>query len=196
MSITGGGLIRNVKYVGYFFFFEEIQDASTHHLEPSQSTDSNRFKAQLEKRNFLGKELLQKLIFYSEWLIQDKSKKIFKIVETIKDESSLAEWLTKAVVDLISFYLNEELVISTLCFGGYHTYRITPTQRKKCEHLITELVYQRDLIRQLLKNKISSPRFEWLYQMRFYFNACLEHPLVGVPLTAFSSTWRFTLQSR
>ncbi|CAG8587669.1 6538_t:CDS:2 [Funneliformis caledonium] len=99
---------------GIFFFFEEIQDALTHHLEPSQSTDSNRFKAQLDKRNFPGKGFLEKLIFYSEWLIQDKSKKNFKIDETIKNESSLAEWLTKAVVDLISFYLNEELVISTL----------------------------------------------------------------------------------
>ncbi|CAG8775387.1 6199_t:CDS:1, partial [Acaulospora colombiana] len=55
---------------------------------------------------------------------------------------------------------------------------LPPTKRKKCEHLITELVHQRDLLRQLINNKISSPKnFEWLYQMRFYFNASQEDPL-------------------
>ena len=39
------------------------------------------------------------------------------------------------------------------------------THRKKGEHLITELVRQRDLIHQL-KNQISlSKDFEWLHQM-------------------------------
>ncbi|CAH1756141.1 13650_t:CDS:10 [Entrophospora sp. SA101] len=52
------------------------------------------------------------------------------------------------------------------------------TQRKKCEHLVTEIVHQRDLIRQLIKNKTSSAKdFEWLYQMRFYFNSSLEDSL-------------------
>ena len=40
-----------------------------------------------------------------------------------------------------------------------------PSTQRKCEHLITELVRQRDLIHQL-KNKISlSKDFEWLHQM-------------------------------
>ena len=55
---------------------------------------------------------------------------------------------------------------------------LPPIQRKKCEHLIIELVYQRDLICQLLKKKDISPKdFEWLHQMRFYFNASLEDAL-------------------
>lgn len=42
-------------------------------------------------------------------------------------------------------------------------------QRKKCEHLITEMVHQRDVIIGLLKNSVSSTEdFHWLYQMRFY----------------------------
>jgi dynein heavy chain 1 len=42
-------------------------------------------------------------------------------------------------------------------------------QRKKCEHLITEMVHQRDVIIGLLKNSVSSAEdFHWLYQMRFY----------------------------
>ncbi|KAI8974487.1 dynein heavy chain [Pilobolus umbonatus] len=51
-------------------------------------------------------------------------------------------------------------------------------KRRKCEHLVTELVHQRDVTRQLVVNKISSSKdFEWLYQMRYYFNHAVENPL-------------------
>ncbi|MBN3298743.1 DYHC1 protein, partial [Amia calva] len=46
-----------------------------------------------------------------------------------------------------------------------------PLRRRKLEHLITELVHQRDVTRTLIKNKIDNPKsFEWLRQMRFYFD--------------------------
>ncbi|XP_034530779.1 cytoplasmic dynein 1 heavy chain 1 [Notolabrus celidotus] len=46
-----------------------------------------------------------------------------------------------------------------------------PLRRRKLEHLITELVHQRDVTRTLMKNKIDHPKsFEWLSQMRFYFD--------------------------
>ncbi|XP_056446392.1 cytoplasmic dynein 1 heavy chain 1 [Gadus chalcogrammus] len=46
-----------------------------------------------------------------------------------------------------------------------------PLRRRKLEHLITELVHQRDVTRRLIKNKIDNPKsFEWLSQMRFYFD--------------------------
>lgn len=36
---------------------------------------------------------------------------------------------------------------------------------------ITELVHQRDVIRNLIQHKVNSPKkFEWLAQMRFYFD--------------------------
>lgn len=55
---------------------------------------------------------------------------------------------------------------------------LTPITRKKCEHLITELVHQRDVIRQLINHNVKSPKdFEWLYQMRFYYNEN-EEPLL------------------
>jgi dynein heavy chain 1 len=42
-------------------------------------------------------------------------------------------------------------------------------QRKKCEHLITEMVHQRDVIVGLLKYSVSTAdNFHWLYHMRFY----------------------------
>lgn len=43
--------------------------------------------------------------------------------------------------------------------------------RKKQEFLITELVHQRDVLRKLIKEDVSSPRdFAWLYYMRFYWD--------------------------
>ncbi|XP_063040383.1 cytoplasmic dynein 1 heavy chain 1 isoform X1 [Engraulis encrasicolus] len=46
-----------------------------------------------------------------------------------------------------------------------------PLRRRKLEQLITELVHQRDVTRTLIKNKIDNPKsFEWLSQMRFYFD--------------------------
>ena len=42
-------------------------------------------------------------------------------------------------------------------------------QRKKCEHLITEMVHQRDVVTGLLRHSVASAEdFHWLYQMRFY----------------------------
>ncbi|XP_053373809.1 cytoplasmic dynein 1 heavy chain 1-like isoform X4 [Mercenaria mercenaria] len=46
-----------------------------------------------------------------------------------------------------------------------------PVRRKKLEHLITELVHQRDVTRTLIKDKVNGPKsFDWLCQMRFYFD--------------------------
>ncbi|PWZ01334.1 cytoplasmic dynein heavy chain 1 [Testicularia cyperi] len=51
-------------------------------------------------------------------------------------------------------------------------------QRRKCEHLITELVHQRDVIRLLVSQRVESARdFNWLSQMRFYLNRQIEKPL-------------------
>jgi len=48
---------------------------------------------------------------------------------------------------------------------------LPPIMRKKCEHLITELVHQRDVIRALQRANVSSNKsFDWLYHMRFAFN--------------------------
>jgi dynein heavy chain 1 len=43
--------------------------------------------------------------------------------------------------------------------------------RKKFEQLITELVHQRDVVRDLIKDKVSSPMdFRWLYHLRYNYN--------------------------
>ena len=46
-----------------------------------------------------------------------------------------------------------------------------PLRRRKIEHLITEFVHKRDVTRFLVKNNVSSSKsFDWLKQMRFYFD--------------------------
>uniref|UniRef100_A0A8C4QIF7 AAA+ ATPase domain-containing protein n=1 Tax=Eptatretus burgeri TaxID=7764 RepID=A0A8C4QIF7_EPTBU len=46
-----------------------------------------------------------------------------------------------------------------------------PLRRQKLEHLITELVHQRDVTRMLVKNSVDNCKsFDWLSQMRFYFD--------------------------
>ncbi|KDR21358.1 dynein heavy chain, cytoplasmic isoform X7 [Zootermopsis nevadensis] len=46
-----------------------------------------------------------------------------------------------------------------------------PLRRKKLEHLINEFVHKRTVTRRLVANRISSPKaFEWLCEMRFYFD--------------------------
>ena len=43
--------------------------------------------------------------------------------------------------------------------------------RKKFEQMITELVHQRDVVRDLIKEKVSSPTdFRWLYHLRYNYN--------------------------
>ncbi|PWN18755.1 cytoplasmic dynein heavy chain 1 [Microstroma glucosiphilum] len=47
---------------------------------------------------------------------------------------------------------------------------IQPLLRRKCEGLVTELVLQRDLSRQLIAQNVTSPQsWEWQRQMRFYW---------------------------
>ncbi|KAG8802818.1 hypothetical protein FRC16_008634 [Serendipita sp. 398] len=50
--------------------------------------------------------------------------------------------------------------------------------RRKCEHLITELVHQRDVTRTLVTESVGNSKdFRWLYQMRFYLDTNIKNPL-------------------
>ncbi|TKA41939.1 Dynein heavy chain, cytoplasmic [Friedmanniomyces endolithicus] len=49
---------------------------------------------------------------------------------------------------------------------------LDPIHRKKCEHLITEFVHQRDVVDKLIKGGADSPgHYLWLLQMRYEFEA-------------------------
>jgi dynein heavy chain 1, cytosolic len=62
---------------------------------------------------------------------------------------------------------------------------LSPVTRRKCEHLITELVHQRDVIRELIYHKVNNSKdFKWLYQMRFYLDRNAENPLSRLSIRA------------
>lgn len=49
--------------------------------------------------------------------------------------------------------------------------------RRKCEHLITEFVHQRDVIARLIQSGAASPgHYLWLLQMRYVYNTEIDHP--------------------
>lgn len=65
-------------------------------------------------------------------------------------------------------------------------------QRRKCEHLITELVHQRDVIRLLVQQKVESARdFNWLSQMRFYLNRQVDKPLDRLTVQMANATFPY-----
>ncbi|KAI8066635.1 dynein heavy chain [Gongronella butleri] len=69
---------------------------------------------------------------------------------------------------------------------------LSPIKRRKCEHLVTELVHQRDVTRHLAQLRVTSNKdFHWLYQMRYYFNASVEDPLHRLTINMASATFYY-----
>ncbi|KAF9072690.1 dynein [Rhodocollybia butyracea] len=69
---------------------------------------------------------------------------------------------------------------------------LSPVTRKKCEHLITELVHQRDVMRSLLQQRVTEKSgFTWLYQMRFYLDKSLSNPLDRLTIKAADASFPY-----
>jgi dynein heavy chain 1 len=73
---------------------------------------------------------------------------------------------------------------------------LSPVTRKKCEHLITEMVHQRDVTRTLVQQRaVDNKSFAWLYQMRFYLDRATENPLdrlvIRVADASFPYGWEY-----
>lgn len=65
---------------------------------------------------------------------------------------------------------------------------LEPLHRRKCEHLITEFVHQRDIIEKLIKGGADSPgHYLWLLQMRYEFQAN-EAPLDRMQIRVANAT--------
>ena len=84
------------------------------------------------------------------------------------------------------------IVVKLISFCFQHSIR----HRRKCEHLITELVHQRDVTRQLIQQKATNNKaFSWLYQMRFYLDRLAENPLdclaIRVADASFPYGWEY-----
>ncbi|KAI3615632.1 cytoplasmic dynein 1 heavy chain 1-like [Moniliophthora roreri] len=73
---------------------------------------------------------------------------------------------------------------------------LSPVTRRKCEHLITELVHQRDVTRTLVQQRVLDKNgFTWLYQMRFYLDSSQESPIdrlvIKVADASFPYGWEY-----
>lgn len=69
---------------------------------------------------------------------------------------------------------------------------LSPITRRKCEHLITELVHERDVIRNLIQQHVSdSKAFSWLYQMRFYLDRTVDNPLNRLAIRVANATFPY-----
>ncbi len=69
---------------------------------------------------------------------------------------------------------------------------LQPVMRRKCEHLITELVHQRDVLRILIQQNVKdSKNFTWLYQMRFYLDQTIENPLDRLSIKTADATFPY-----
>jgi dynein heavy chain 1, cytosolic len=73
---------------------------------------------------------------------------------------------------------------------------LAPVTRRKSEHLITELVHQRDVTRTLIQQRVKeASSFTWLYQMRFYLDKLVESPLdrlsIRVSDASFPYGWEY-----
>ncbi|BGP13270.1 hypothetical protein JCM10213_004960 [Rhodosporidiobolus nylandii] len=69
---------------------------------------------------------------------------------------------------------------------------LAPTQRRKCEHLITELVHERDVLRLLAQGGVSSTKdFAWLYHMRFYLDTSRPNVLEQLEVKMASASFYY-----
>ena len=73
---------------------------------------------------------------------------------------------------------------------------LSPVTRRKCEHLITELVHQRDVTRTLVSLRTyDTKEFTWLYQMRYYLDRSVDNPLdrlsIRIADASFPYGWEY-----
>eukprot|EP01096_Ripella_sp_DP13-Kostka_P011830 TRINITY_DN484_c0_g1_i1.p1 TRINITY_DN484_c0_g1~~TRINITY_DN484_c0_g1_i1.p1 ORF type:complete len:4631 (+),score=2721.08 TRINITY_DN484_c0_g1_i1:206-14098(+) len=69
---------------------------------------------------------------------------------------------------------------------------IPTNARRKYEQLITELVHQRDVLRKLIKNDVKTPKnFEWLNEMRFYWDSGKQNILHKLSIQMANATFYY-----
>ena len=94
----------------------------------------------------------------------------------LKQIEAQPELLTSAQSPLATALGNVELTLKILADSVLHDQ--AAIRRRKLEHLIIEHVHQRDVLRMLIAQGCASPKaFEWLAQMRFYFDPKVSNPL-------------------
>jgi dynein heavy chain 1 len=69
---------------------------------------------------------------------------------------------------------------------------LSPTMRKKIEQILTEIVHHRDVTRSLIKKGVyRADDFEWLYQMRLYWNSSEADPMQKLSIKVADSSFHY-----
>eukprot|EP01156_Anaeramoeba_ignava_P005921 Anaeramoba_ignava/a347318_420.p1 GENE.a347318_420~~a347318_420.p1 ORF type:complete len:2859 (+),score=994.33 a347318_420:263-8839(+) len=123
---------------------------------------------QLSSKDELDKDLFLK------WVETTPAQIIVLTIQAIwtqKVENALSnksETLLKKTLDWIGNIL--DLLAFNVLFD------LQPITRKKYEHLIIELIHQRDVIRRLIQTNVRTlDNFSWIQEMRFYWNEKESH---------------------
>jgi len=145
----------------------EIKQSLAFQLHDSVSELSTiYFLPELDHQNFINwidkfpsqVILLSVQILWTQSIEKDMKEFAIGKAKTLAHSLSIVEKCLQILVDLVLTDLS-------------------PLKRKISEHLITELVHQKDVILLLSEVKsISHDNFQWLSQMRFYYNALMENP--------------------
>lgn len=125
---------------------------------------------------------------FLEWAAQFPAQLVVLAVQirfTFLIEASLAEQRApQAALDLTLHCLD---ILADAVLQNLHA-----IERKKVEHIITELVHQRDIIRHLLSTgDFSVKSFEWVRQMRFYLKANAESPGDSVTVAMSDASFQY-----
>lgn len=118
-------------------------------------------------REFYSNEEKLDIDMFLEWINKYPAQLV--VLATQIEFSTIVDKALQAGLDLRA---EQSIILRTLDVLADTVLTNLPTiQRRKCEHLITELVHQRDVLRSLIRDEVSSHRdFNWLYQMRFYLD--------------------------
>lgn len=84
-------------------------------------------------------------------------------------------WWTKSIQQALEnnsslTHLHDQHVLFLRQLANLVITDLNVLKRKKCEHLITEFVYQRDILKKLMKNNVFDPsHYLWLIQLRYVY---------------------------
>nr|CAB3240292.1 cytoplasmic dynein 1 heavy chain 1 [Phallusia mammillata] len=161
---TPVSIAKNPKINEWLTLVEKEMKQTLAKLLAASVTDVNSFKEDKVERSQ-----------YMDWMDKYQAQVVILSAQISWSESvdkalqSAADHTSKGTVALEGVLSQVEDTLNVLADSVLHEQ--PPVRRKKLEHLITELVHQRDTTRLLIKEKLSNPQdFTWLMQMRFYYN--------------------------
>ncbi|CAH8501365.1 unnamed protein product [Schistosoma guineensis] len=165
-----GHAIQELQTSGYLY------GSNAHKLKTAQDIEKSGFLAWLDKYQ-AQLVVLASQVIWSEAV--DNALNAMKGQSSSAQDSPLQKCLTS---------VEGMLTVLADCV----LYEQPPVRRQKLEHLIIEHVHQRDVIRNMIRSDVNSPRaFDWLSQMRFYFDPKQSDPLRQVSIQMANAKFQY-----